>query len=253
MTEIINSIAQFFGIIISYIYALIPNFGAAIVIFAVLFKVVTFPLNQKQLQSSKKMQELNPEMKRIQQKYKNDKEKQNQAMMEFMQKNKINPMAGCLPLLVQLPILYGIFRLLRDTGSFLGDTINTFLIPSLQFIDLSLAPSSFKGDMVQQVIFYSLPIISGLTTYLYQKTAITDPSQKMMLYAMPAMFVFFSFQFPAGLIVYWITNNLLTMGQHQLVVRMDEGAKNETKVEPSVEKGSKKGSPKVKKGARGER
>jgi YidC/Oxa1 family membrane protein insertase len=248
----IDTIAQFFGVIIGYIYTLIPNFGAAIVIFAVLFKLVTFPLNQKQLQSSKKMQELNPEMKRIQQKYKNDKEKQNQAMMEFMQKHKINPMAGCLPLLVQLPILYGIFRLLRDTGSFLGDTINTFLLPSLQFIDLSIAPSKFQGDMIQQVIFYSLPIISGLTTYLYQKTAITDPSQKMMLYAMPAMFVFFSFQFPAGLIVYWITNNLLTMVQHQLVVRMDEDNIAETKLEPAA--GDKKRrSPKVKKGAKGER
>ena len=192
-------------------------------------------------------------MKRIQQKYKNDKEKQNEVMMEFMQKNKINPLAGCLPLLVQLPILYGIFRLLRDTGNFLGDSINTFLVPSLQFIDLSIAPSKFQGDTVQLVVFYALPILSGLTTYLYQKTAITDPSQKMMLYMMPAMFVFFSFSFPAGLIIYWITNNLLTMGQHQIVVRMDKEGKGENEIEPGTGKNKKGRSPKVKKGAMGER
>ena len=122
----INSIAQFFGVILSGIYAVIPNFGIAIIIFTVLIKLITFPLNHKQLESNKKMQELNPEIKRIQQKYKNDKEKQNQAVLEFMQKNQINPMAGCLPLLIQLPIMYGIFRLLRETGEFLGETINTF-------------------------------------------------------------------------------------------------------------------------------
>ncbi len=107
MTE---AIAQFFSKILGFIYNVVPNFGAAIVILTVLLKLVTYPLNNKQLQSNKRMQELNPEMKRIQLKYKNDKEKQNQAMMEFMQKNKINPMAGCLPMLVQLPILFGARR-----------------------------------------------------------------------------------------------------------------------------------------------
>ena len=247
----IDSIAQFFAVVLGYIYQLIPNFGIAIIIFSVLFKLVTFPLNQKQLQSSKRMQELNPEMKRIQDKYKHDKEKQNQVMMEFMQKHKINPMAGCLPLLVQLPIMYGIFRLLRDTGSFLGETINTFLVPSLQFMDLSLAPNKFQGDTVQLVFFYALPLISGLTTYLYQKNAITDPSQKMMLYAMPAMFVFFSFSFPAGLIIYWITNNLLTMGQHQIIVHMDKKGSEPTKEKHEKGKGKKGKSPKTGKGARG--
>ena len=248
----INSIAQFFGVILSGIYAVIPNFGIAIIIFTVLIKLITFPLNHKQLESNKKMQELNPEIKRIQQKYKNDKEKQNQAVLEFMQKNQINPMAGCLPLLIQLPIMYGSFRLLRETGEFLGETINTFLIPSLQFINLQLSPAEFQGDPLQKVIFYLFPIISGLTTYLYQKTAITDPSQKMMLYMMPVMFVFFSFGFPAGLIIYWITNNCLTMGQHYLVINMDK-KKSEEKAPVEVTKKTKKKTAKVKKGEKGEK
>lgn len=244
MTE---TIAQFFSTILGYIYSVVPNFGLAIIILTVLIKLVTFPLNNKQLQSSKKMQELNPEIKKIQQKYKNDKAKQNQAMTEFMQKNKINPLAGCLPMLVQLPILYGIFRLLRETGTYLGETINTFLIPSISFIDLAVAPSAFKGDLTQQIIFYIFPILSGVSTYIYQKLSLTDTSQKMLLYMMPAMFVFFSFSFPAGLIIYWITSNLLTMGQHFLIVGLDKKKSDETEATKTGQKNKGK-STKVKKG-----
>lgn len=251
MTQMTQVIAEFFSKILSFIYSVVPNFGAAIVILTVLVKLVTSPLNNKQIQSARRMQELNPEIKRIQQKYKNDKEKQNQVMMEFMQKNKINPMAGCLPLLVQLPIMYGIFRLLRETETFLGGTINTFLIPSLEFIDLQVSPSKFQGDLTQQIIFYLFPVISGLTTYFYQRISMTDTSQKAMLYMMPAMLTFFSFNFPLGLVIYWITNNLLTMGQHYLIINMD----NKNKRETAPEKDSKreKGKIKVKKGEKGER
>lgn len=234
----INSIAKFFGVILSYIYAVIPNLGVSIIILTVLVKLVTFPLNNKQLQSNKRMQELNPEIKRIQQKYKHDKEKQNQAVMELMQKNQVNPMAGCLPLLIQLPIMYGIFRLLRDSGTFLGASINTFLIPSLGLVDLQISPAQFQGDLAQQVIYYLFPVLSGVSTYIYQKLTITDTSQKMMLLMMPAMLTFFSFSFPVGLVIYWITNNLLTMGQHYLIVSLDK--KNPAIVPADTEKKTKK-------------
>ncbi len=249
MTE---AIAQFFSKILTFIYTVVPNFGVSIILLTLLIKLVTFPLNQKQLQSSKKMQELNPEIKKIQQKYKDDKVKQNQAMTEFMQKNKINPMAGCLPMLVQLPILYGIFRLLRETGTFLGGSINTFLIPSFNFIDLAVSPSAFKGDLTQQIIYYIFPVLSGVSTYIYQKLTMTDTSQKMLLYMMPAMFIFFSFSFPAGLIIYWITNNVLTMGQHFLIINMDK--KKDEKTDPvQVQDKGKGKSKKGKKGEKGER
>lgn len=247
MTEVI---AQFFSKILIFIYDVVPNFGVAIIILTVLIKLVTYPLNNKQLQSSKRMQELNPEMKRIQQKYKNDKEKQNQAVMEFMKENKINPMAGCLPMLIQLPILYGIFKMLRETEIFLGESINTFLIPSLQFIDLKISPSAFQGDLTQQIIYYIFPVLSGVSTYIYQKLSMTDTSQKMLLYMMPAMFVFFSFSFPAGLIIYWITSNLLTMGQHFLIIGMDKKKSDQTALEATTSKA--KGS-KSKKGEKGEK
>lgn len=244
----IEAIAQFFSTILTFIYRAVPNFGVSIILLTVLIKLVTFPLNQKQLQSSKKMQELNPEIKKIQQKYKDDKAKQNQAMTEFMQKNKINPMAGCLPMLVQLPILYGIFRLLRETGTFLGESINTFLIPSLSFIDLAVSPSAFQGDLTQQIIYYIFPVLSGASTYIYQKLTMTDTSQKMLLYMMPAMFIFFSFSFPAGLIIYWITNNVLTMGQHFLINNMDKKKEDNKKAQVQVQEKTKGKSKKGKKG-----
>ncbi len=245
------AIAQFFSKILSFIYGIVPNFGVAIIILTVLIKLVTFPLNQKQLQSSKRMQELNPEIKKIQQKYKNDKEKQNQAMTEFMQKNKINPLAGCLPMLVQLPILYGIFRLLRETNEFLGGAINTYLIPSFEYIDLAVSPSAFQGDLTQQIIYYIFPVLSGVSTFIYQKLSMTDTSQKMMLYMMPAMFVFFSFSFPAGLIIYWVTSNLLTMGQHFLILKMDK--KEDGEKEPDLEVKKTKKESKAKKGEKRDR
>ncbi len=250
MTE---AIAQFFSKILTFIYTVVPNFGVSIILLTVLIKLVTFPLNQKQLQSSKRMQELNPEIKKIQQKFKDDKVKQNQAMTEFMQKNKINPMAGCLPMLVQLPILYGIFRLLRETGIFLGESINTFLIPSFNFIDLAVSPSAFQGDLTQQIIYYIFPVLSGVSTYIYQKLTMTDTSQKMLLYMMPAMFIFFSFSFPAGLIIYWITNNLLTMGQHFLIINMDKKKEDNKKAQVQVQDRNKGKSKKRKKGEKGER
>lgn len=211
----IDAIADFFGVVLNYIYFnIVPNYGLAIIILTLAIKAVTFPLNNKQIQSAKRMQELQPEIKKIQAKYKNDKERQNKEVMAFMQENKINPVAGCLPLLVQFPILIGIFRLLSDAEEF-GVVIteaNKFLIPGLRA----------WGDLFVPDPLYIFPILSGITTFVYQKLTMTDPNQKMMLYMMPALITFLSFKFPAGLVLYWTMNNLFSMGQHYLVVHVDK-------------------------------
>lgn len=230
MGPMLDAIAEFLGSILAYTYSVIPNFGIAIIILTLLIKLVTFPLNNKQIQSARRMQELQPELKKIQQKYKHDKEKQNQAVMEFMQKNKMNPLAGCLPLLVQFPILLGIFRLLSRAEEF-GVTqipgFSPYLIPGLETWGNLLVPDPI----------YILPILSGITTYIYQKQTMTDPNQKMMLYVMPAIFTFISFSFPAGLVFYWILNNLFTMGQHYLIGAA--GKKKEEALPQKREKGEK--------------
>lgn len=213
MGEIINAIASFLGNILGYIYMVVPNFGVAIIILTLIFKLITFPLNNKQMESARRMQQLQPELKKIQQKYKDDKEKQNKAVAEFMQENQINPLAGCMPLLVQFPVLIAIFRLLQNAKDFGVTEIPNFseyLIPGFQA----------WGNLLEADRLYILPVLAGITTYIYNKQNMTDPNQKMMLYMMPALITFLSINFPAGLVLYWITNNLFSMAQHYLVTRM---------------------------------
>jgi YidC/Oxa1 family membrane protein insertase len=236
----IDAIAQFFGVLLSYIYDYVPNFGLAIIIMTVLVKLVTFPLNNKQIQSAKRMQTLQPEMKKIQAKYKDDKEKQNKAVSEFMKENNMNPLAGCLPLLVQFPVLIGIFRLLREADQFLDmDLINPYLFQGPELIDLLAIPNvSFDNFLSQISIYYIFPLIAGATTYLYSKMSMSaDSSQKMLLYMMPVMITVFSFSFPVGLVIYWIMNNVFSIGQHKLIVQMDKA--KEVQKEASLVKNDK--------------
>lgn len=214
MDEIIN----FFGVVLNYIYSVVPNLGLSIIILTVAVKILTFPLNNKQIQSAKRMQKLQPEIKKIQDKYKKDKERQNKEVMAFMQENKINPMAGCLPILIQFPVLIAIYRLLMDVGRLqeLMPGVNEYLIPGV----------TAWGNLLATDPFYIFPVLSGITTFIYQRLTITDPSQKMMLYMMPALITYLSFKFPVGLVLYWTTNNLFSMAQHYLVLYA-ETIKNE--------------------------
>lgn len=234
----IDSIAEFFGVLLSFIYQYVPNFGAAIIIMTIMVKLVTFPLNNKQIQSAKRMQVLQPELKKIQQKYKDDKEKQNKAVSEFMKENNMNPLAGCLPLLVQFPILIGIFRLLQNAEEIITPLIENFSPYLFQMANVSrdinllnapLTTLSFENIVSQISIYYLFPLIAGATTYFYSKMSMpSDSSQKMMLYMMPAMITIFSFTFPVGLVIYWTMNNIFSIGQHMFIVRLDkvkEGAK----------------------------
>ncbi len=235
----IDAIAEVFSVLISFIYGYFPNFGVAIIIMTLMVKLVTFPLNNKQIKSAKKMQALQPEMKKIQNKYKDDKEKQNKAVQEFMKENNMNPLAGCLPLLVQFPVLIGVFRLLREPDLFLDmDIISPYLFQQAELInllDLPLSSFSFESFFEDFGILYLFPLIAGATTYIYSKMSMpADSSQKMLMYMMPLMITVFSFQFPVGLVIYWVMNNIFSIGQHKLIVSMDQ-AKEELKEDIKVD------------------
>ncbi len=240
----IDAIAEVFSVIISFIYGYIPNFGAAIIIMTLMVKLVTFPLNNKQIKSAKRMQVLQPEMKKIQQKYKDDKEKQNRAVQEFMKENNMNPLAGCLPLLVQFPVLIGVFRLLREPDLFLDmNIINPYLFQAtetINLLDMPMSTLSVESFFSEISIYYLFPIIAGATTYVYSKMSMpTDSSQKMLLYMMPVMITVFSFNFPIGLVIYWIMNNVFSLGQHKLIVQIDQ-AKGELPKEVKIEENKPK-------------
>ncbi|HEY8488035.1 MAG TPA: YidC/Oxa1 family membrane protein insertase [Thermaerobacter sp.] len=174
--------------------------GLSIILFTVLVRLVLLPLTFSQMRSMQRMQALQPEVERIQKKYKNNPQKANEAIMKLWRENNVNPAAGCLPLLIQFPILYALFLALRtfSSGSFLW-------IPDLRHPDP----------------FFVLPILAGVTTYFQMKTSMTtaQPQQRTMLVLMPAMLTFFAWSFPAGLALYWVTSNLFSIVQQVLMNR----------------------------------
>jgi YidC/Oxa1 family membrane protein insertase len=210
----IQALAGYINIILSFFYNLVGDYGVAIIMLTVLVNIIMFPLTRKQLESSKKLQDIQPELRKLQEKYKHDKEKYNQVTMEFMRENKVNPMGGCLPLLIQFPILIAVFQLLRDP-SIIARSVENFN-PNFLF---------FRLDLTKPDPLYILPIMAAAATFFHQRLVMTDPKQKMMLYIFPVMIMVISVSFPAGLVLYWFTNSLFSVGNHYLLKR-SETAKN---------------------------
>lgn len=211
-----EALAGYVNILLTFFYNLVGDYGVAIIILTALVNVVTFPLSRKQIEASKKMQEIQPELKRLQEKYKNDKEKYNIATMEFMKDKKVNPLGGCLPLLIQFPILIAVFTLLKNPDMIRSAVTN--FNPYFLFFGLDLT----KPDP-----FYILPILASGATFVQQKMVMTDPKQKMFLYVFPVMIMFISIKFPAGLVLYWFTNSLFSIGNHFMVKSKETGKKGE--------------------------
>ncbi len=180
----------------------IPNYGIAIIIMTILMKLILYPLTAKQIASTKAMMELQPKMKAVQEKYKNDKMLLNQKMAELYKEQGVNPLAGCLPLLVQMPIMIGIFYGIRDFA-YVGPT------DFLWMENISLPDP-----------YYILPVLSALTTFIQSKQSMPDtssPQNKVMLYFMPIFIGYISFTFPAGLVLYWVVMNIMQIGQQALM------------------------------------
>lgn len=200
---------------LNWIYALIPNYGIAIIVLSILIKVALYPLTKKGLTSMQKMKELQPELQELQDKYSDDKEKLNQKMMEFYQEHELNPLGGCLPMLLQLPIFIGLYRMLEYS------------------IELRGAPFMlWVTDLSSKDPYYILPVVMGIVMFFQQKYTMTASAmggstgqqQKMMMYFMPVMFVFLFMNFPVGLVLYWMTNSLVTLIQYALINRSLEAA-----------------------------
>ena len=197
--SLLNPMISFVQSGIGVIYRLLsdaglPNYGAAIILLTILIKMALYPLTVKQIKSMKGMQELQPKMKKLQEQYKSNPQLLQQEMAKLYESAGINPLAGCLPLLVQMPILMAIYYALRDM-TYAGD-------PSFLWI-----PSLSEADPI-----HVLPLVSALTTYIVsmQTTSSEGGSQaKMMMYMMPLFICWISWNFAAGLVLYWITMNFV--------------------------------------------
>ena len=196
-------IAKPMFLLLQFIQGYVGNWGWTIVILTILIKLVLFPLSFKGMMSMQKLKDLAPKMKELQLKYKDDKQKQSMHMMELYKKHGANPMGGCLPMILQIPVFFAIYRVL------------------LNAIELKGAPWMFwVHDLAEMDPYFVLPVLMGITMFIQQKitpNTMQDEMQKKIFQFLPVIFTFFFLWFPAGLTLYWFVNNLFTIGQQYYI------------------------------------
>jgi YidC/Oxa1 family membrane protein insertase len=250
---VLNPIYKAIGFLLAVAYQVVPahNLGLAIILLTCVVMLALFPLTAKQARSMISMQKVQPEIKRLQQKYKGDKQKQNEEILKFYQENKINPLAGCLPLLMQFPIFISLFhvlrsiqsnvpndgqfnRLFRDICGKAATSAKTCQKPptGLRFLGMDLSKSLWevRTASILSVLPYVISILLIIGTGWYQarqtmarqqNNANASPINSQMQFmtkVFPVLFGVFSLRFASGLVVYWVTSNLWRIGQQHLVL-----------------------------------
>lgn len=279
MSSIWNGIQQILGATLSFFYDLIPNFGMAIILLTVAIGLLLFRLTLKQTRSMRAMQEIQPEIKRIQRELKQDKQAQQAAMMELYKEKGVNPAAGCLPLILQMPIWFALFSVLRSFGSGqLAERLkwvtegsaleaavqaHTTARPTLDFLwmDLTRTPSQVgfgetladgtevAGDLMAFIPYVITILVVMATAYWQQKQTMSrntqqgqqqQPGQAIMK-IFPFFFGFISFNMPTGLVVYFAASQIFRIGQQALIIKLDEKHDEEAAAAPKESKKNKSG------------
>ena len=212
--------------VLDYLHKLLGNFGLAILALTVLFKVAFFPLANKSYRSMSHMKKMQPKIEALKERYGDDKLRMNQELMAMYKKEKINPLAGCLPMLIQAPVFFCLYKVLFVTlemrhAPFYGWIQDLSAPDPTSILNLfGLLPWSTPAFLT----IGAWPIIMGLTMFLQQKLnpQPTDPMQARMFMLMPIFLTFLLASFPAGLVIYWAWNNILSMGQQWMIMRLEE-------------------------------
>jgi len=195
------------------------SWGMSIIALTVVTRAVLIPLTYKQLKGMRALQALQPQIKELQEKYKNDKQRMQQEMMRFYKENKVNPLASCLPLIAQLPVFITLFYVLRhelppDMGCPAAGHCSAYGAEFLFIHDLT--GKATGGELIALLILYvGTQLVSGMVM-----SVTADKSQRTMMFVLPLIFVPFILNFPAGLILYWITTNFWTIGQSFVIQRI---------------------------------
>jgi YidC/Oxa1 family membrane protein insertase len=190
--------------VLVFFYGFLKNYGLAIILLTVIIKLLFWPLTHKSYASMKAMQKLQPEMQKVREKFKNDKERLNRELMELYKKHSVNPLGGCLPMLVQIPVFFALYKVLLDS------------------IALRQAPFMlWLTDLSAKDPYYITPLLMGASMFVQQKMTPTtaDPIQAKIFLFMPVVFTFLFLNFPSGLVIYWLVNNLLTIAQQYYINR----------------------------------
>lgn len=203
--------------LLDHIHDLIGNWGWSIVLLTILVKAALWPLSAKAYKSMARMRKLGPEMQRLKEQFGDDRQKMSQEMMKFYQKEKINPLGGCLPILVQMPVFIALYWML------------------LESVELRHAPFMFWiQDLSVKDPYFILPILMGASMFVQQMLNPTppDPMQAKIMKMLPIVFTFFFLWFPAGLVIYWVVNNCISIIQQYTITRKIEA-------DPNIGKGMK--------------
>ena len=190
--------------ILKFFYSFVGNFGVAIIVLTVIIKLLFWPLTQKSYSSMKAMQRLQPEMAKIREKFKNDRERLNREMMGLYKEHRVNPLGGCLPMVVQIPVFFALYKVLLNS------------------IELRHAPFAlWLTDLSTKDPYYITPLVMGATMFIQQKMtpSTMDLTQAKIFMFMPIIFTFLFLNFPSGLVIYWLVNNLLTILQQYFINR----------------------------------
>ena len=213
-------------LIIELVYKVIPNYGVAIIIMTLLIKIVLFPVTHKSYESTARMQEIQPMIKEIQEKYKDDPQKLNGEMGKVYKEQGVSPLGGCLPMLLQMPILFAVYGMLNRYFDLRGAVFIPGWISDLSspesvwnFAPVSI-PFNIGSDLrLLPIIYVGTQLLSMKFTQSSQTAGQTGAQQKMMMYGMPAMFFFVLYNVPSGLLLYWITMNVMTTAQQVYITR----------------------------------
>jgi YidC/Oxa1 family membrane protein insertase len=208
---------------LDYINRVVGNFGIAIILLTIVVKILFFPLANRSYESMTKLKKVQPEMKSIQERFKDDRVKQQQEIIALYQRERINPLMGCLPLILSIPIFFSLYKVLYVT-------IEMRHAPFFGWIqDLAAADPTNLFNLFGLLPFTTpawlhigiWPLVMGATMWLQMKMSppSTDPTQRQMMILMPPMFTYMMASFPAGLIIYWSVNNALSFLQQYLIMR----------------------------------
>jgi len=192
--------------LLHFFYNYVGNYGVAIILLTVLIKAIFWPLSHKSYKSMEQMKRLQPLLSQLREKYKGDRQKMNEEMMQLYKTYKVNPAGGCLPMIVQIPVFFGLYQALLHSI----ELRHAAFIPTLPFTHMI-----WLADLSAKDPFYITPLIMGATMFLQQKMtpAPGDPTQAKVMLLMPVIFTFMFLNFPSGLVVYWLVNNVISIAQ----------------------------------------
>ncbi len=247
---IIEPFALAIGFLLSYIYDFGVSYGLSIVVLTIIINIIIFPLTLRQTRSTKRMQDAQPELKKLQKQYKDDKEEMNKKVAEYYKEKGINPLGCIVPLLVQMPVWFALFRVLREPLLFIPKEVGLYSaledpLSVLYFnMDLQI-PASAISSWVERFPYIVL-ILLVVGTALIQQNQLTkkqgksnNPQQQQMQMigkVMPVFFGFISWTLPSGLVVYFLTGNIFRIGQQALIVKLDENKSDKSSKENEKKK-----------------